>query len=145
MTAPATTTATGLRVVLTAELTVVWAYSLVGGKIGGALRPAVSAAQAIHRDRVTDLTDRLQAIAATPPDPAPAYDVPFPVTGTTSALRLAIHLEDGVAAAWRYLIGAAEDASLRRLAVATLGSTAVQASIWRTKAKLPASQAFPGT
>lgn len=139
------TTTDGLRVVIAAEQAAVWAYSLVGGKVAAPLQASVASVQGAHQRQVVDLASRLRAAGGVVPDPAAAYDPPFAVTGTPSALRFAVHLEDGVAAAWRYLVAAAESPDLRRRAATMLAATAVQSARWRRRTALPAAQAFPGT
>jgi hypothetical protein len=67
------------------------------------------------------------------------------VLSGVDAAKLAVVLEDGVAAAWvRVLDQAAEDAA-RQLAVDTLGATEVRAVAWRGQAgETPVTNPFPG-
>ncbi|MBA3524280.1 MAG: DUF4439 domain-containing protein, partial [Geodermatophilaceae bacterium] len=62
-----------------------------------------------------------------------------------AALALAAQLEDGTATAWRYLLGATDDAELRGTALTALTDSAVRAVRWRLAAgTTPATVAFPG-
>lgn len=134
-----------LQGALAAEYAVDWGYDLVGGKVPTALQPAVRTAQAPHVDLQSVAAAAIRARHADPVTPQPAYQLPFPVTGEPSALRLAAHLEDGAAAAWRYLLGTTPDRALRRTAAGALSAAAVQATRWRVRAGTsPASQPFPG-
>lgn len=140
-----TTTLDGLRVALSAEEAAVWAYPLVGAKVSTGYQSVVAKAHGVHQMRVAELSGRLAALRADVPDPAAAYSLPFPVTDSASAIKLAVHLEDGVSAGWRYLVAAAETAELRRYAVAQLTACALQSMRWRGRAHLTLTQAFPGT
>ncbi|HEY2176448.1 MAG TPA: ferritin-like domain-containing protein [Mycobacteriales bacterium] len=134
-----------LQGALAAEYAVDWGYDLVGGKVPTALQPAVRTAQAPHVDLQSVAAAAIRARHADPVAPQPAYQLPFPVTGEPSALRLAAHLEDGAAAAWRFLLGTTADRALRRTAAGALSAAAVQATRWRVRAGTsPASQPFPG-
>lgn len=134
-----------LQGALAAEYAVDWGYDLVGGKVPTALQPAVRTAQAPHVDLQSVAAAAIRARHADPVAPQPAYQLPFPVTGERSALRLAAHLEDGAAAAWRFLLGTTADRALRRTAAGALSAAAVQATRWRVRAGTsPTSQPFPG-
>ncbi|CAA9238807.1 MAG: hypothetical protein AVDCRST_MAG41-1287, partial [uncultured Corynebacteriales bacterium] len=81
----------------------------------------------------------------TPVPTEPEYALPFPVTDRRTALRLAVHLEDGAAAAWRYAVAATDDRAVRRTALAALADAAVQATRWRLLLPTrPATVPFPG-
>ncbi len=136
---------TALQGALAAEYAVDWGYDVVGAKVPTALQPVVRTAQAAHVDLESVAAAAIRARGADPVGPQPAYELPFPVTGEAAALRLAVHLEDGAAAAWRFLIGSTADRALRATAAGALSATAVQATRWRVRAGTsPASQPFPG-
>jgi Domain of unknown function (DUF4439) len=157
VTAPATPTGTpvptpggtgqvpALQAALAAEHAVIWGYGVVGAKAGDDLRPQVRDADDAHRTR-RDATVTL--IAKYGGDPVPtesSYGLPFPVTDRRSALRLAVHLEDGAAAAWRYAVAATDDVAVRRTALTALTEAAVRATRWRILLPAtPATVAFPG-
>ena len=77
-----------------------------------------------------------------------SYELPFPVPDRRAALRLAVHLEEGAAAAWRYAVAATDDRSVRRAALAALTDAAVRATRWRLLLPppdgVPATVPFPG-
>lgn len=134
-----------LQAALAAEHAVVWGYSIVGARAGDDLRPQVRDADDAHRTR-RDATVTL--IAKFGGDPVPtesSYGLPFPVTNRATALRLAVHLEDGAAAAWRYAVAATDDVGVRRTAITALSEAAVRATRWRLLLPTsPATVAFPG-
>lgn len=152
MTAPATTPTpegTGqvpaLQTALAAEHAVVWGYSLVGAKAGDDLQPRVRDADDAHRTRRDATVTLLGRYGGDPVPTASSYALPFPVTDRASALRLAVHLEDGAAAAWRYAVAATDDVTVRRAALTALTEAAVRATRWRLLLPAtPATLAFPG-
>jgi Domain of unknown function (DUF4439) len=134
-----------LQVALAGEHAAIWGYGVVGGRADAGLLPAVRDADAAHRAR-RDLTASLvRRYGGRPVSTEAAYDLPFPVTDRRAALRLAVHLEEGAAAAWRYAVAATDDRSVRRVALAALTDAAVRATGWRLR--LPGTRptvAFPG-
>ena len=141
----AATETAALRDALAAEHTAVWGYGVVGAAAGPDGRAGVSAAENAHREIRDRLTALLEERKADPVPPQAAYELPFPVLSPVDAAKLAVVLEDGVAAAWvRVLDQAAEDAA-RQLAVETLGATEVRAVAWRGAAgETPVTTPFPG-
>jgi hypothetical protein len=129
-----------LQETLGAEHAVVWGYDVVGGQSATARQPAVQAAQGRHGDLVALLTTAIAAQHQTPVAPQAGYQLPFAVSGQAGAVKLAIHLEDGAAAAWRHLLARVASAGVRRTAVAALADCAVQSVIWRAAP----GPAFPG-
>jgi uncharacterized protein DUF4439 len=144
MTAP-TGQVPALQAALAAEHAVIWGYGIVGARAGDELRPQVRDADDAHRTR-RDATVAL--IGKYGGDPVPtesSYALPFPVTNRGTALRLAVHLEDGAAAAWRYAVAATDDVAVRRTAITALTEAAVRATRWRLLLPAnPATVAFPG-
>ena len=135
-----------LQAALAAEHAVVWGYGVVGARVGTALRTQVREADAAHRGRRDATVAAVRGLGADPVPPGASYALPFPVTGQPAALRLALHLEDGAAAAWRYVVASTDDPGLRRTAVAALTDAAVRATRWR-RLLTPATPTvpFPGT
>jgi hypothetical protein len=134
-----------LQAALAAEHAVVWGYGVVGAHAGEALLPQVRAADEAHRTRRDDTIALIAAYGGDPVPTEPEYALPFPVTDRDAALRLAVHLEDGAAAAWRYAVAATDDVQVRRTALTALADSAVQATRWRlTLPTTPATQPFPG-
>jgi hypothetical protein len=134
-----------LQAALAAEHAVIWGYAVVGARVGDELLPQVRAADDAHRTR-RDATVTLIGTYGGDPVPTEAsYALPFPVTDRRSALRLAVHLEEGAAAAWRYTVAATDDVDVRRTALFALADAAVRATRWRLLVPVsPATVAFPG-
>jgi hypothetical protein len=66
------------------------------------------------------------------------------VTDRASALKLAVHVEDGVAQAWRAALPATADAD-RSISLSALTDAAVRATRWRRLAGItPLTLPFPG-
>jgi hypothetical protein len=134
-----------LQDALAGEHAVIWGYGVVGAEVTEEQRPDVRAAEQAHRTRRDATADLLRSMAAVPAQAQAYYELPFPVTDPTSGLRLAVHLEQGAAAAWRYVLGQTDDAELRRIALGALTDAALQATRWRLAAGThPATVAFPG-
>lgn len=130
---------------LAAEEAAIYAYGLIGVRLSGeGDRTEARTAEQVHRDRRDALVSRLaQLNASTAPAPA-AYELPFAVTGRASALKLAVHVEDGVAAAWRAVLPVTENAD-RTTALSALTDSAVRATRWRRIAGVtPITLPFPG-
>lgn len=135
----------GLGLALAAEHAVIWGYGLVGGQIGDTLRDQVRAAELAHRVRRDTTVAAIRERGGDPVNPQPTYQAPFAVTDEASALRLAVHLEQGAAQAWHYLLGATTDRSVRSTAVGALTDAAVRATGWRVRlGPADATVAFPG-
>jgi len=139
------TETTALQDALAAEHTAVWGYGVVGAALPGSARQPAADSEAAHRD----VRDRIVALLEqrkTDPVPAKAgYTLPFPVLSAVDAAKLAVVLEDGVAAAWVHVLGGAADHDVRAFAVDTLSATEVRAVVWRTTAgQTPVTSAFPG-
>jgi Domain of unknown function (DUF4439) len=80
----------------------------------------------------------LVKLGATPVAASPAYQLPFPVTGEPSAVRLAAALEDGVTQAYLAMVAVTER-TLR-----SFGAQAMQAPANRAVAWRGSTVAFPG-
>lgn len=130
---------------LAAEHAVVWGYAAAGAHLTGADLAGVRAADDAHRDRRDDLAGMIRQRGADPVSAQAAYRLPFPVAGRAAALKLAATLEDGAAAAWHFLVAAADTGELRTTAVAALSDAAVRATGWRLKVTpATATVPFPG-
>lgn len=134
-----------LQAALAAEHAVIWGYGVVGAEVADTQQSDVRAVEQTHRTRRDDTAALLRSLAAEPTGAAAYYELPFPVTDPVAGLRLAVHLEDGAAAAWRFVLSQTEDAELRRTALDALIEAALQATRWRlTAGTRPATVAFPG-
>ena len=133
-----------LGAALAAEEAAIYAYGTLGVHLSGSDRELARTAEADHRTRRDRLVAKLDQLKASPA-PAPAgYDLPFPVADRASALKLAVHIEDGVAQAWSAAVGATAGAD-RDTALSALSASAVQATKWRKRAAMtPVTMAFPG-
>ncbi len=134
-----------LRAALAAEHAAVWGYGVVGGALPPEGRGPAGGGEQAHRDvrdRLAALLDQRDA------DPVPAaagYELPFPVSSPVDAAALAVVLEEGVSAAWVALLDAAEQSTVRRLAVDALGAAETRAVAWRAAAgRAPVTVALPG-
>ena len=133
-----------LAAVLTAEHAAIFGYGVVGGHLDNAGKQTVRRADSAHRTRRDALIARLVSTSATVPPAAPAYTLPFAVTNRSSALKLAVALEEGTAEAWRLAI-AATTGDVRKAALDALIDCALRATAWRRAAKLaPITVPFPG-
>ena len=134
-----------LSAALAAEEAAIYAYGLIGVNLStaGDVTEARTA-EATHRNRRDVLVSRLaQLNASTAPAPA-GYELPFAVDNRAGALKLAIHVEDGVAAAWRAVLPVTRDAD-RATALSALTDSAVRATRWRRLAEVtPVTMPFPG-
>jgi Domain of unknown function (DUF4439) len=134
-----------LSAALAAEEAAIYAYGLIGVNLSrsGDISDA-RAAEAIHRNRRDALVSNLDRLkASTAPAPA-GYELPFPVDDRATALKLAIHVEDGVAAAWRAVLPVTQAAD-RGTALDALTDAAVRATRWRRRAGVsPVTLPFPG-
>ncbi|NHC13571.1 ferritin-like domain-containing protein [Motilibacter deserti] len=128
-----------LQAALAGEHAAVWAYGVVGAQLPADRAPEALAALAAHRARRDALERTLERAAASPAAAAPAYDLPGPVTTAAQAVRLAVLVEERLAAAYADLVAAAEGEALRVTAARALQETAVRGALWRRSA-VP----FPG-
>lgn len=133
-----------LEAALAAEHAAIFAYGPIGSHLTGAVANEARAAEAAHRNRRDALVLQLTGDGATPPPAAPAYDLPEPVIGRASALRVAAGVEERTAAVWRAALAATEG-DRRRSALAGFSDAAVRATRWRRYARItPLTVAFPG-
>ncbi|MFS8202102.1 ferritin-like domain-containing protein [Streptomyces sp. CWNU-52B] len=127
-----------VRSALAAEHAAVYGYGVVGGRIREARRTEARAAYDGHRARRDEMARAVRDLGGEPEPAAAAYALPFPVTDSESALRLAAELEDRVAGVYSDLVRAARG-ERREAAAQALREAAVRAVRWRGE-----SVAFPG-
>lgn len=133
-----------LSAALAAEHAAIFAYGRLGVLLDAAGRTAARDAEATHRARRDAVLVQLTALQATPPAAAPGYDLPFPLDSKASAVKLAAHVETGVAATWRAVLGPATG-EVRRQALVAFTDAAVRATRWRRLAgATPGTVVFPG-
>jgi hypothetical protein len=132
-----------LAAALAAEHAAIFAYGMVGAHLGASAQLAHDAEQA-HRVRRDALIALLTSHDVTPPAAQAVYALPFQVTGTAAACRLAWTIEDRCAAIWREALpdtGGDE----RKLALSALVDCAVRATTFRkTAGAAPLTTSFPG-
>ncbi|WP_328814988.1 ferritin-like domain-containing protein [Nonomuraea cypriaca] len=128
-----------LRKALAAEHAALFAYGLIGARTSGRLRERITSAFDAHRARRDQLRSYITARGGRPAEPDASYALPFFPGNATLAVKLAVHLETGVTAAYLEL-AAARDASLRRYA-----ALAMQEAVTRSYTFRPDQPAaFPG-
>lgn len=120
---------------------VVYGYGVVGAHLHGVRQRFASQRLAAHQQ----LRGRLQTLAHATAAGSAAYQLPFPVPDATSAITLAIRLEDGAAAAaYAVVVASDADGAARRLAVDMLSEVAAAAAHWRALGARTDDPAFPG-
>ncbi|GAB3361840.1 ferritin-like domain-containing protein [Modestobacter lapidis] len=134
-----------LQDALAAAHVAVWGYGVVGAALPGTDREPADVALAAHRDVRDEVAGLLDARGVDPVPAEAAYALPFPVLSPVDAAALAVTLEDGVAAAWAWVLDQAGERSTRAWAVVVLADAEVRAVAWRAAAGLtPVTTAFPG-
>jgi len=139
------TRAAPLVAALAAEHAAIYAYGPVGAGLGeDGDADAAREAEAVHRQRRDALVVLLDQRGVDPPPAEPAYELPFPVTGGTSARRLAVLVEERVGVVWRAALADVTRAD-REVVLEALVDSAVRATRWRVAAGVePATVPFPG-
>ncbi len=133
-----------LTAALAAEYAAIYAYGPIGVRLSGGPAKQARAAEAAHRTRRDALVLQLTAEGSPVPAAAAGYALPFPVTDSASALRLAIEIEERTAALWRAALPATRGAQ-RASVLDGLTDCAVRATRWRRIAGVtPATVPFPG-
>jgi hypothetical protein len=127
-----------LQVALAAEHAAVYGYGVVGAMLSGERESLARADWLAHLQERDSLEAMLVKLGATPVAASPAYQLPFPVTGAASAVRLAAALEDGVTQAYLVLV-AVTDRALRSFGALKMQPPANRAVAWRGT-----TIAFPG-
>nr|WP_083448903.1 ferritin-like domain-containing protein [Actinoplanes rectilineatus] len=133
-----------LAAALAAEEAAIYAYGLIGVHLKDNEQDRARAAEQEHRERRDLLVDRLDELKASAAPNPPGYALPFEVADRTSALRLAVHIEDGVAQAWRVVLPVTTDTE-RADALSAMTDSAIRATRWRKLGGItPLTMAFPG-
>lgn len=143
-TAPGSGVPAPLLEALAAEHAAIFAYGVIGAKLDDELAETAQEAEDAHRARRDTLLLTLTAGGADPPAAEASYALPFPVSEATDALRLAVLVEERVAAVWQAALRAG-DGVTRAQALDALVDAAVRATVWREAASItPATVPFPG-
>ncbi|HEY5356060.1 MAG TPA: ferritin-like domain-containing protein [Streptosporangiaceae bacterium] len=131
-------TAAALQAALAAENAAIYGYGVVGGQLGTAARNRALRDWTQHEVARDQLEAMLTSLGVKPVAAQPAYQLPFPVHGTSAAISLAGYLEDRVAAAYLGIV-ALDNSRLRVWAAAQARACALRATTW-----LGRTAAFPG-
>nr|WP_222109924.1 ferritin-like domain-containing protein [Streptomyces cupreus] len=129
---------TALQAALAAEHAAVYGYGVVGGRIREARRTEARGAYDAHRARRDALVREVLDLGGEPVAAEAGYALPFAVSDSSAATRLAAEVEDRVAGVYSDLVRAATG-ERRRTAAEALREAAVRAVRWRGE-----SVAFPG-
>jgi hypothetical protein len=137
---------TALAAVLAGEHAAIYGYGVIGAHVSGNDLSMVKSAQRDHEQSRDALTAKLIAARVSAPAASAAYQLPFAVSDSASARKLAVLLEERVAGLWRAAVAPTQGAD-RQLAVQALTAAAVRATRWRERATPngPATVAFPGS
>lgn len=111
---------------LSGEDAAVYGYGVIGAYVTGDNLAGATSALTIHRQRAQVLRSQLGSDAV---PPAPAYDLPTPVTDESSAAATASLIENRLAAIYAELAGATTGDE-RTNAIATASEYAVRAVSW---------------
>ncbi|MFF7638474.1 ferritin-like domain-containing protein [Kitasatospora sp. NPDC008050] len=121
---------TALQAALAGEHTAVYAFGVIAARIGpGPKRDDARSCYAAHQARRDAWQRLLSGAGATPTAAAPGYQLPFAVTDTASAGRLAAEIETRLTAVYADLV-AAGSGSLRLDAATALRACTLQAGHW---------------
>jgi hypothetical protein len=137
-TSAASAAVNALQSALAAENAAVYGYGVAGAMLTGASQSQAYADWRAHQVARDTLQAMLTRLGANPVAASPAYALPFPVTGASSARRLAVALEDGIARAYLALVAVSEP-GLRTFGALALQPPAARAAAWRGS-----TVAFPG-
>ena len=134
-----------LQDALAAAHVAVWGYGVVGAALPEPDRGPADLALAAHRDVRDRVAGLLDSRGADPVAAEAAYALPFPVLSPVDAAELAVTLEEGVAAAWTWVLDQAGERSTRESAVTALADAELRAVGWRTAAgRSLVTDPFPG-
>ncbi|MDQ3592391.1 MAG: ferritin-like domain-containing protein [Actinomycetota bacterium] len=129
-----------VQTALAAEHAAIYAYGVCGGVLDAGTAGALMAREAfaVHQQRREGLESLLRDHGLDPVPAASGYALPRPVTGQTSAARLAQGVEERCGAVYAALV-AASSGSTRRSAIGWLSDAATRGLDWGASAT-----AFPG-
>lgn len=134
-----------LQSALAAAHVAVWGYGVVGAALPATDRGPADLALLAHRDVRDEVARLLDSRDADVVAAEAAYALPFPVVSPVDAAKLAVTLEEGVAAAWTWVLDQAGERTTRESAVTVLADTEVRAVAWRAAAgQTPVTTPFPG-
>ncbi|MFE2071147.1 ferritin-like domain-containing protein [Streptomyces sp. NPDC059467] len=129
---------TALQAALAAEHAAVYGYGVIGGRTGEQRQAEARSAYDAHRSRRDALVREVRDLGGQPVAASAAYALPFAVTDSATAVRLAAELEERVADVYSDLVRASSG-QRRGAAAGALREAAVRAVRWSGE-----SVAFPG-
>jgi hypothetical protein len=137
---------------LASEHRAAFGYGLLGAHLHGSPQLALAIACSDAHEALRDATEEAISAAGLAPVAAAAdYPDLYPVNDPGQAAALAVHVEDGCAAAWRFLYSVAAESTgapttrLRSTAQTALTASAIRATKWRLVTDpSSATVAFPG-
>jgi hypothetical protein len=133
-----------LGAALAGEYAAIYGYGVLGAQLTGAALNLARQAEAAHRDRRDSLLEMLGTDSSAPAA-EPAYALPFPVTDSASAIKLAQGIEERVATLWCAALGETTGAQ-RKAGLAALTDAALRAARWRRAGGVsPSTVALPGS
>lgn len=127
-----------LQALLSAEYAMIFAYGALGPHLTGSQSAAAHAAFDLHRGQRDVLVAAIGARGGSPLAAEASYDLPFRVTDTTSACRLAALVENRLAAVSAQSVSVSSGGD-RTYAAWALTQAALRAQTWGTPVT-----AFPG-
>jgi len=128
-----------------AEHAAIYGYGMVSAHCSPSENYLVSQALAQHRKRREAALAMLAARSVKAPLPAAGYELPIVVGSPTDAGKLAVHMEDDCAVAWRAVIEQATAPRDREFGGTALTECAVLAARWKQILHIwPVTVAFPG-
>lgn len=116
-----------LQTALAAENAAIYGYGVAGAYLSGSLGSLAEADWHAHLLARDSLQSMISALGATPAAAAVAYSLPFKVSDSASASRLAAYLEDGATSAYLGVVGVA---SLRAFGARAMRDPALRAARW---------------
>lgn len=136
---------TALANALANEHAAIYSYGLVSAHSVPDNNWLVTECLVEHRQCREECIAKLRGRSVTAPVAAAGYKVPFPVSTSADAIKLALQVETDNAACWRAVAEQADSADDRGFAVRMLTESAIRAARWRVAGDItPASVAFPG-
>ena len=130
--------AAALQFALAAEHAAVYGYGVAGAQLGATARNLALQDWTQHELARDQLEAMLTSLGVKPVAARAAYQLPFPVHGTSAAISLAGYLENQVAAAYLGVV-ALDDPRLRAWGAGQARACALRATTW-----LGRTAAFPG-
>jgi hypothetical protein len=127
-----------LQAALAAEHATIYGYGVVGGRVATSRQGEAHRAYDTHRASRDALSREVRDLGGTPRVAAAAYALPFAVTDSSAAVRLAAELENRLAGAYADLVRASGGAR-RTAAARSLREAAVRSVRWQGN-----GVAFPG-